>query len=83
MLDLTIQQVNKQGAGLDVPALFLPVSDEFVRGGRSHEQEVNGSLVIYKAFPKDLGFQTSEIWAIRSKTTWFVDKIVAKIKQGS
>lgn len=80
LLDLTIPQVNGRAAELELPPMFLAVTDQFVRGESPHAVDVNGGSVRYTAFPSDLGYKTSEIWAIRSQTNWFVDKIVARIK---
>lgn len=63
LCDLTIEQANRPEWEIELPSLMcLKVNDDFAAGKRPFQFEVNGSLVIYEAFPDDHSYSIGRNW---------------------
>ena len=73
--DLTVTQASKQEWGINLMPVFVRVPTTFVTGETEFQAPVNGSLIIYKAFPKDKSFEAASVW----KNTAYQDLAVKNI----
>ena len=62
LLDLTIVQAHKPDWGIELQPLCLRVSDQFVSGRIPYKGRVNGSLLIYDAYPNDHSYNDDGDW---------------------
>lgn len=62
LLDLTIVQAHKPEWDISLQPLCLRVNDDFVCGRTPHNGKVNGSLVIYDAYPDDHSYNDDGNW---------------------
>ena len=79
MSDVTITQACKSDWGVELPPLFVRVSEEFVRGEKEFKGDVNGCLVIYKAFPDDHEFEIGPLWTDKGRITAIADKVISSL----
>jgi hypothetical protein len=83
MLDPTIIQANHPGTGIDIPPLAALVMDDFVSGEKVRKMTVNGSTLLYKAFPDDKSYQEKSNWEKLIASPHVVDRVLARLGLGS
>lgn len=80
LCDLTIGQANRPDWEVDLPPMCFRVSDDFVAGRRPFQKVVNGSLVIYKAFPKDHSYSEASDWLAMEGLDEATSKVISRLK---
>lgn len=60
--DLTITQASVPEWGINLMPVFVRVPNTFVTGETEFKAPVNGSLIIYEAFPNDKSFEAAPVW---------------------
>jgi hypothetical protein len=65
MCDLTIIQANRPEWKIYLRPVFLRVPEAFVSARTTYRAWVNGSTIIYRAFPRDKSYETAPIWKNR------------------
>jgi hypothetical protein len=79
MYDLTITQASKPDWQIEMRPLIVVVSEAFVRGEKEFNADVNGCLVIYKAFPADRAFEKSPLWTDKGRISALAKGVMAKL----
>jgi hypothetical protein len=79
MSDMTITQAEKVDWQIHLQPLIAPVSDAFVTGDKEFKPEVNGCLIVYKAFPADRDFEGSVLWTDRKRIAVVADRVMARL----
>lgn len=79
MSDMTITQADKLDWKIRLQPLILRVPEDFVVGDREFKPEVNGCLIVYKAFPTDRDFEKSVLWSDKDRLSIVADRVMVKI----
>jgi hypothetical protein len=74
--DLTITQVNKHGSGINLMPRYFAAPDTFVTGQTEFHKEVNGSLILYMAFPQNHSYIGTPNWMNRLRWIFVADHVI-------
>jgi hypothetical protein len=64
--DLTIIQAEKPEWGIQLEPILVGVRETFINGSQDFGVTINGSRIIYRAFPDDTSFKQTPIWKNKS-----------------
>lgn len=78
-LDLTVTQANVPAWGIELIPLMMAVPDEFLTGAKWFRAPVNGSIVIYEAFPEDRSFEETPLWSKKKRRNSIVKRILSRL----
>ena len=78
-LDLTVTQANVPAWGIELIPLMMAVPDEFLKGAKEFKAPVNGSIVIYQAFPEDRSFEETPLWRKKEGRNPIVNRILSRL----
>jgi hypothetical protein len=67
--DLTLVQANRPELGIDLMPVTFTATERFLAGEQERHLRVNGSLVVYKAFPGDCTYETAPAWTGNHRAT--------------
>ena len=77
--DLTITQASKPEWGINLVPTFVRVPASFVNGETEFKAPVNGSFIVYKAFPEDHSFESASVWTNQTYRDLAVKNILARL----
>jgi hypothetical protein len=78
-VDLTIPQVNRPDRGVLLRPVIAPVTDQFVNGEDQFAPMVDGSLLIYDAFPDDDSYNVKGDCMTDQELEPTVEKIIKRL----
>jgi len=77
--DLTITQANVPGWGIHLRPILQAVRDPFTNGSEDIGVIINGSRVIYRAFPDDHSFEQASLWKRNPKRDSIVKRVLNRL----
>jgi hypothetical protein len=83
LLDTTIMQANKQGTGINLPAIFATVRDDFTSGAKVRKLAANDCTVMYKARPDDHSYKQGGNWDKVRVASPVSDRVLAFLTSSS
>jgi hypothetical protein len=79
VIDPTITQASVPAWGIELRPLMFPAPDSFLAGDTEFKAPVNGSMVVYKAFPHDRSYESTRLWTNNQKRLAIIGKILERI----
>jgi hypothetical protein len=79
VIDPTITQASVPAWGIELRPLMFPAPDSFLVGAAEFKAPVNGSMVVYMAFPHDRSYESTRLWTNHQKRLVIVGKILERI----
>lgn len=86
LLDLTIDQANLHNRAITMQPVFLESNSlpmNFGEESTEHGTEVDGHMLRYYSYPKDLSYLASEHWRERKMRGRVVKKIIEDLEESS
>ncbi len=77
--DLTITQANAADWGINLHPILMGVRDPFLNGSEDFGVTVNGSRVVYRAFPDDHSFEQTSLWKRNPKRGSIVKRVLNRL----
>jgi hypothetical protein len=79
VIDPTITQASIPEWGIELRPLMFPAPDSFLLGDTEFKAPVNGSMVVYMAFPLDRSYESTRLWTNNQKRLAIIGKILKRI----
>jgi hypothetical protein len=79
LCDLTITQANVPDWGIVLGAVLVGVRESLVDGSEDFGVTVNGSRIVYRAFPENQSFKRTPIWTRKLRRNAIVKRVLGRL----